>query len=85
MKRGWVIRKSRRYVIFDYLSNTHLTSSKTGKGIKKNPIYLFFESVSGNTGGSAGNPGDKHYRCYHGSHKIITITKGMNSNLNREY
>jgi hypothetical protein len=28
---------------------------------------------------------DKHYQCYHGSHKIITITKGMNSNLNHEH
>ncbi|EDR02414.1 uncharacterized protein LACBIDRAFT_309763 [Laccaria bicolor S238N-H82] len=63
----------------------HQDKCKTGKGVKKNPIYWFFKVVSSNAEGSVGNPGDKHYWCYHSSHKIIMITKGMNSNLNREY
>ncbi|KAJ6549521.1 hypothetical protein DFH09DRAFT_1319998 [Mycena vulgaris] len=43
----------------------------------KNPIYLFYDIVPKNSEGSAGKPGDKHYRCRHGGRKIITITKAM--------
>ena len=47
-----------------------------------NPIYLFYELVPQNASGSAGDPGDKHYRCCHGNQKILTVTKAMKSNLN---
>ncbi|KAJ6472270.1 hypothetical protein DFH09DRAFT_954153, partial [Mycena vulgaris] len=36
--------------------------------------------VPKNSEGSAGKPGDKHYRCRHGGRKIITITKAMRYN-----
>jgi hypothetical protein len=47
----------------------------------RNPIYYFYKQVTQNADGGAGNAGDKHYQCYHGSKKIITITKSMKSNL----
>jgi hypothetical protein len=52
-------------------------------GVKRsNPIYLFYEVVLQNASGQPGGPGDKHYRCCHGNHKILTVTKLMKSNLN---
>jgi hypothetical protein len=47
-----------------------------------NPIYLFYEEVLKNAHGIEGNMGDKHYKCYHGQRKILTITKAMRSSLN---
>ncbi|KAF8236729.1 hypothetical protein L208DRAFT_1217461, partial [Tricholoma matsutake] len=47
-----------------------------------NPIYLFYELVPKNASGQPGDPGDKHSRCCHGNHKILTVTKLMKSNLN---
>ena len=78
MRQGWVIQTSRRCIVSNFLTNMNLMSSKIGKGIKKNPIYLFFEVVSTNAEGSVGNPGDKHYQCYHDSHKVIMLTMDMN-------
>jgi len=49
---------------------------------KRNPIYLFYESVTTNAEGTVGQPGDKHYKCYHGNRKILTITRAMKSSLN---
>lgn len=49
--------------------------------IKMSPIYPFYEIVNTNPSGKSGNKGDVHYRCLHGSHKICTITQGMNGNL----
>lgn len=34
---------------------------------RSNPIYYFYEEVALNSEGLPGNPGDKHYKCYHGS------------------
>lgn len=31
--------------------------------------------------GQIGNDGDQHYKCLHGSHKVMTITKKMKSCL----
>ncbi|KAF8987592.1 hypothetical protein BDQ17DRAFT_1258406 [Cyathus striatus] len=42
-----------------------------------NPIYFFYEHVTLNANGLVGNPGDKHYQCYHGGQRILTITKAM--------
>ncbi|KAG0693873.1 hypothetical protein DFH29DRAFT_815918, partial [Suillus ampliporus] len=47
-----------------------------------NPIYLFYEEVAKNAQGVEGTKGDKHYKCYHGQRKILTITKAMRSSLN---
>ena len=55
---------------------------KSQGGGKQNPIYLFYEQVNVNKDGKAGEPGDKHYRCYHGNHKVLTISKAMNCSLN---
>jgi hypothetical protein len=49
---------------------------------KKNPIYLFYEIIQKNAEGVLGKPGDKHYKCYHGSWKVLTITRAMRSSLN---
>ena len=49
---------------------------------KRNPIYLFYESVSKNAAGLPGNPGDKHYKCFHGNCKILTIMRAMRSSFN---
>ncbi|KAM6491683.1 hypothetical protein JOM56_012845 [Amanita muscaria] len=49
---------------------------------RRNPVYFFYELVSQNTSGQMGDPGDKHYKCYHGNRRILTVTKLMKSNLN---
>jgi hypothetical protein len=41
---------------------------------KRNPIYLFYEVVTKNAEGLSGKPRDKHYKCYHGNQKVLTIT-----------
>jgi hypothetical protein len=52
---------------------------------KRNPIYLFYEIVSKNAEGQSGKPGDKHYKCYHGNCKVLTITRAMRSSLNGKF
>ncbi|KAJ6616751.1 hypothetical protein B0H10DRAFT_1375817 [Mycena sp. CBHHK59/15] len=49
---------------------------------KRNPAYLFFEEVDKNSSGSPGQPGDKHYKCHHGDHHILTVTEGMRFSVN---
>ena len=49
---------------------------------KQNPIYHFYESVSLNSHREVGNPGDRHYKCHHGTHKVITVTRAMKYNVN---
>jgi hypothetical protein len=62
--------------------SAHDTPQKRG-GVKcSNPIYMFYKVIPQNTSGQTGDPGDKHYRCYHGNHKILMVTKLMKSNLN---
>lgn len=48
----------------------------------RNPIYYFYEKVEHDAKGSVGNVGDKHYKCFHGNQKVLTITKAMKSSLN---
>lgn len=59
-------------------------SDKSGRKAygKRNPIYHFYEEVPLNASGHHGTPGDKHYKCFHGSRKVLTITKAVRSNLN---
>ncbi|KAN0130680.1 hypothetical protein V8E53_011573 [Lactarius tabidus] len=63
-----------------------LASPQLGQGtegtVKQNPIYLFYEVVCQNASGMVGDPGDKHYKCYHGNRKVLTITRAMKSSLN---
>lgn len=49
---------------------------------KRNPVYYFYEEIDVNKDGESGEPGDHHYKCYHGNRKVFTITKAMNSSLN---
>ncbi|KAI9569898.1 hypothetical protein HD554DRAFT_2170888 [Boletus coccyginus] len=49
---------------------------------KQNPIYHFYESISMNSHREVGNPGDRHYKCHHGTHKVITVTHAMKHNVN---
>ncbi|KAH9069429.1 hypothetical protein EDB83DRAFT_2518582 [Lactarius deliciosus] len=51
------------------------------EALKKNPIHYFYRQVDHGTDGTVGNPGDKHFKCYHGNRKIITLTKSMKYNL----
>ncbi|GJJ05848.1 hypothetical protein Clacol_000035 [Clathrus columnatus] len=51
-------------------------------GCKRAPIYLFYEEVPTNAQGLPGKPGDKHYCCYHGNWKVLTVTKDMKYNQN---
>ncbi|KIJ43943.1 hypothetical protein M422DRAFT_47480 [Sphaerobolus stellatus SS14] len=44
---------------------------------KRPPIYSFYEVTPNNNHGQPGSLGDKHYRCYHGMQKILTVTKKM--------
>jgi hypothetical protein len=61
----------------------NLNDMITQKPVRRaNPIYLFYELVFQNANGQHGEPGDKHYRCHHGSRKVLTVTKAMKSNLN---
>ncbi|KAH9003026.1 hypothetical protein EDB86DRAFT_3116932 [Lactarius hatsudake] len=52
------------------------------KAGKRNPIYHFYKEVELNKDGKSGEPGDKHYQCYHGNRKVLTISKAMNYSLN---
>ncbi|GLB44045.1 putative protein dimerization activity [Lyophyllum shimeji] len=57
------------------------STSGTKKKKTRNQIYLFYEVVARSVDGSTGDPGDVHYRCYHGNHKILTVKKTMKSNV----
>ncbi|ESK82482.1 hypothetical protein Moror_8534 [Moniliophthora roreri MCA 2997] len=60
-----------------------LSTSISGRGSRKrNPIYYFYEQVPTNSDGKPGAYGDKHYRCYHGKCKVLTITRAMKRSLN---
>ena len=49
---------------------------------KQNPIYHFYETVSTNLHGEVGNSSDRHYKCYHGNHKVITVIHAMKYSVN---
>ncbi|KAF7964435.1 hypothetical protein HWV62_7982, partial [Athelia sp. TMB] len=49
---------------------------------RKNPVYYFYEEVQVNAAGEPGQRGDKHFKCYHGSRKTLTVTKAMHFSLN---
>ncbi|KIM78191.1 hypothetical protein PILCRDRAFT_11410 [Piloderma croceum F 1598] len=55
---------------------------KLKKSETRNLIYLIYETININADGHAGQPGDKHYKCYHGNHKILTVRRAMKSSLN---
>ena len=52
--------------------------------VTRNPIYHFYEAVNWNANGDLSNPGDRHYKCLHGTAKVLTITKKMKYSLNGE-
>ncbi|KAF8482223.1 hypothetical protein JB92DRAFT_2837376 [Gautieria morchelliformis] len=60
------------------------TEDEPGPGDRsvRPPIYHFYESVGKNSNGAPGQMGDKHYRCYHGQRKILTVTKKMKGSQN---
>jgi hypothetical protein len=78
-----------RYVFSFSLSHndprTKLISLIQRVSRKKNPIYHFYEEVQHNHQGKVGNPGDKHYRCWHGNRKVLTITRAMRGSLNGQF
>ncbi|KAG6808577.1 hypothetical protein H0H92_003665 [Tricholoma furcatifolium] len=56
-------------------------SQKSRVNAKRNPIYHFFEAVNCGADGHRGDPRDRHYKCYHGNQKIVTVKASMKSNL----
>ncbi|KAJ6589775.1 hypothetical protein B0H10DRAFT_807757 [Mycena sp. CBHHK59/15] len=48
----------------------------------RNPIYHFYELTTLNGYGKPGDPGDKHYKCCHGSGKVITVKKTQKRSVN---
>ncbi|KAJ7833665.1 hypothetical protein B0H13DRAFT_1914471 [Mycena leptocephala] len=63
---------------------SHAGGSKDGGKASrtKNLIYLFFEPVDMGANGTVGSPGNRHYKCFHGARKVLTITRAMKSSLN---
>ncbi|KAJ6472249.1 hypothetical protein DFH09DRAFT_477188, partial [Mycena vulgaris] len=61
-------------------SGTDSSSPRAGR--TKNLIYLFYEAVDKSADGKVGSPGNKHFKCYHGNRKVLTITRAMKSSLN---
>lgn len=58
----------------------------TLQGRKTNPIYLFFEEVDAPQSTSKdADSRDKHYKCYHGARKIITLKHSSRGNLSSEF
>ncbi|KAF7289712.1 hypothetical protein MIND_01344300 [Mycena indigotica] len=66
------------------LPATKAAETKTVKASRERTAvaFLFFERVELNAKGQAGLDGDRHFRCLHGDHKVITITKKMKSSTN---
>ncbi|KAJ7239821.1 hypothetical protein C8J57DRAFT_1478303 [Mycena rebaudengoi] len=56
-------------------------SSGTKTGKTRNPIYLFNETVDKGTDQAAVSPGDRHFKCYHGNPKFLTINRAMKYSL----
>lgn len=52
---------------------------------KSNAIYHFFEEVQVDASKQKGAPGDKHYKCWHGSRTTITIKKSLKYNVQSEF
>ncbi|KAF8237017.1 hypothetical protein L208DRAFT_1249491, partial [Tricholoma matsutake] len=48
----------------------------------QNPIYYFYKKVEENANGEASIPGDQHFKCLHGTMKVLTIMKKMKYLLN---
>jgi len=69
-------------LVIHYILRYLLYPKESGK---RNSIYLFYETVSKNAEGQPGKPGDKHYKCYHGNRKVLTITRAMRGSLNGEF
>ncbi|KAF5374248.1 hypothetical protein D9758_004531 [Tetrapyrgos nigripes] len=62
--------------------HTASLSSATLGGVKRtNPIYLFFEEAKTNAKGEAGEKGDKHFHCIHGSRHVLTMTNSLLNGL----
>lgn len=57
----------------------------THSQLRRNPIYHFYEMVKLGNNGKVGNPGDRHYKCYHRNRKVLMIMRAMKSNLNGEF
>ncbi|KAF8224541.1 hypothetical protein L208DRAFT_1015671, partial [Tricholoma matsutake] len=47
-----------------------------------NPIYYFYNTLKSTPHNIKAEEGDRFYQCYHGSKKILRVTKKMRNNLN---
>ncbi|KAK0234628.1 hypothetical protein EDD85DRAFT_955455 [Armillaria nabsnona] len=69
-------------------SEAQPSSSSTGTrksrkaGGKCNPIYYFYKEVTHGADSTQGGNGSKHYKCFHGKKRVLTITRAMRSSLN---
>jgi hypothetical protein len=75
------VKQSKKEVQLIYLLEFMCLLIHLLQAVKKNPIHYFYEQVDYGADGSVGNPGDKHFKCYHGNRKVITLTKSMKYNL----
>ncbi|KAF8812195.1 hypothetical protein BYT27DRAFT_7221221 [Phlegmacium glaucopus] len=71
--------------ILEEIGSTGSAKRNKPKDLQRNPIYHFYEMVELGSNGKAGNSGDRHYKCYHGNWKVLTITKAMKSSLNGDF
>ena len=76
------IQRSKSMVCFAFLFEYGTDYLSQLQRKKTNPIYLYYERVLLNTKGKKGEEGDMHYKCLHGNHKVMTITKKMKYLLN---
>ena len=74
--------KGKKVCFFTTSVTLYLPGAWKSNTAKWNPVYLFYELVSQNASGQTGEPGDKHYKCYHDNRKVLTVMKLMKSNLN---
>jgi len=73
-------QKERVCILMPYVTLLIMCVFQKSGGVKRsNPIYLFYGVVPQNASAQPGDPGDKHYQCCHGNHKILMVTKSMNS------
>ncbi|KAJ6620923.1 hypothetical protein B0H10DRAFT_1945746 [Mycena sp. CBHHK59/15] len=48
----------------------------------RNPVYLFYKPMDLNRYGVPGDTGDKHFKCLHGSGKVIMVKKSQKYSVN---
>ncbi|KAJ7182072.1 hypothetical protein C8R46DRAFT_1210612 [Mycena filopes] len=61
--------------------DSNVTATSAG-GRTRSAIYHFYELVPLNRYGVPGDNGDKHYKCLHGSGRVITVKRSQKHSVN---